>query len=64
MNIGTFPLFFTPKAVGTAIARLWKTVLSAQAIVQKAYPLADKLGENIFDRHFTRFNSISSIMNW
>ncbi|MGD1716312.1 metallopeptidase TldD-related protein [Dapis sp. BLCC M172] len=50
---GTFPVFFTPKAVGKAIARLWKTVLSGQAIVQKASSLANKVGENIFDRRFT-----------
>ncbi len=34
INSGTFPVFFTPKAVGKAIAKLWKTVLSGQAIVQ------------------------------
>ena len=53
INSGNFPVFFTPKAVGKAIARLWKTVLSGQAIFQKASPLADKVGENIFDPSFT-----------
>ncbi|NES07594.1 MAG: hypothetical protein F6K22_35305 [Okeania sp. SIO2F4] len=34
INSGTPPVFFTPKAVRKAIAKLWKTVLSGQTIVQ------------------------------
>ena len=52
---GTFPVFFIPKAVGKVIARLWKTILSGCARVQNASPLADQLGDKIFEYHCTPF---------
>ncbi|MGD1701487.1 metallopeptidase TldD-related protein [Dapis sp. BLCC M229] len=55
INSGTLPVFFTPKAVRKAIAKLWKTVLSGQTIVQKASSLSNKIGQTIFDHLFTLF---------
>ncbi|NEQ78375.1 MAG: TldD/PmbA family protein [Okeania sp. SIO2C9] len=55
ITTGNFPVFFTPTAVGKAIARLFKTVLSGQLVVQKASPLTHKLGETMFDPRFTLF---------
>ncbi|NEP82599.1 MAG: hypothetical protein F6K39_33295 [Okeania sp. SIO3B3] len=45
----------TPTAVGKAIARLFKTVLSRQVVAQKASPLTNKVGETMFDPRFTLF---------
>ncbi|MGB3510399.1 MAG: metallopeptidase TldD-related protein [Microcoleaceae cyanobacterium] len=55
ISSGTFPVFFTPRAVARAIARLFKTVLSGQVVVQKASPLTNKIGETLFDPCFTLF---------
>lgn len=52
---GSFPVLFTPRAVGMVLGRLFKTVLSGQAIVQKSSPLLDKVGETLFDERFTLF---------
>ncbi len=57
INSGTLPVFFTPKAVRKAIAKLWKTVLSGQTIVQKASSLSNKIGQIIFDHPFTLFEN-------
>ncbi|MEQ8961345.1 MAG: metallopeptidase TldD-related protein, partial [Coleofasciculus sp. C2-GNP5-27] len=52
---GTFPVLFTPRAVASTIGRLFDTILSGQAVVQKASPLADKVGEQLFDPRLTLF---------
>ncbi len=59
INSGTIPVFFTPKAVRKAIAKLWKTVFFGQTIVQKASPIANKVGKNIFDHRFTLFEDLN-----
>ena len=38
ITTGNFPVFFTPTAVGKAIARLFKTVLSGQVVAQESIP--------------------------
>ena len=55
ITTGNFPVFFTPTAVGKAIARLFKTVLSGQVVAQETSPLANKVGETMFDPRFTLF---------
>jgi PmbA protein len=52
---GSFPVLFTPRAAAGTILRLFDTVLSGQAVVQKASPLADKVGETLFDDRLTLF---------
>jgi PmbA protein len=52
---GTLPVLFTPRAVASTIGGLFDTVLSGQAISQKASPLADKLGQTLFDSRLTIF---------
>jgi PmbA protein len=55
ISSGTFPVLFTPRAVAMVLGRLFKTVLSGQAIVQKSSPLSDKLGQTLFDPRFTLY---------
>ncbi|MDJ0554682.1 MAG: metallopeptidase TldD-related protein [Microcoleaceae cyanobacterium MO_207.B10] len=55
ISSGTFPVFFTPRALASAIARLFKTVLSGKAVAQKASPLTEKMGQTLFDSRFTLF---------
>ena len=50
---GSLPVFFTPGAAASAIGRLFETILSGSAVVQKASPLAGKLGETLFDSRLT-----------
>jgi PmbA protein len=56
---GSYPVLFTPRAVASAIARLFDTVLSGQTVVQKSSPLADKVGETLFDQRLTLFEDPS-----
>ncbi len=56
---GSFPVLFTPRAVASTIANLFDTILSGQAVVQKASPLADKIGEKLFDERLTLFEEPS-----
>jgi len=56
---GTFPVLFTPRAAASTIGRLFGTVLSGQAVVQKASPLTDKLGQTLFDHRLTLFEDPS-----
>ena len=49
ISSGTYPVLFTPLAAAMAIGSLFKTILSGQAVVQKASPLIDKLGAKVFD---------------
>lgn len=53
ISSGTYPVLFTPLAAAMAIGRLFKTILSGQAVVQKASPLIDKLGSKVFDDRLT-----------
>ncbi|HHP7232920.1 MAG TPA: TldD/PmbA family protein [Xenococcaceae cyanobacterium] len=50
---GTYPVLFTSTAAAWVIGSLFKTILSGQAVVQKASPLVDKLGEKLFDSRLT-----------
>ncbi len=52
---GTFPVMFTPGAAASTIGSLFKTILSGQSVVQKASPLADKLGEKVFNERLTLY---------
>ncbi|MEN9216998.1 MAG: TldD/PmbA family protein [Gloeomargarita sp. HHBFW_bins_162] len=50
---GQIPVLFTPRAVASVLAGLFESLLSGQAVVQKATPLADKVGQRVFDPHLT-----------
>jgi len=52
---GSFPVLFLPRAAASAVGSLFDTVLSGQAVVQKASPLADKVGETLFDQRLSLF---------
>jgi PmbA protein len=52
---GAFPVLFTPRAAASTIGRLFKTILSGQAVFQKASPLAGKVDEKLFDERLTIF---------
>ena len=53
ISSGNYPVLFTPFAAAFTLGGLFKTILSGQAIVQKSSPLADKLGEKVFDERFS-----------
>ncbi|MGF1539880.1 MAG: TldD/PmbA family protein [Pleurocapsa sp.] len=50
---GSFPVLFTPSAASSTFGRMFGTIFSGQSVVQKASPVADKLGEKIFDERIT-----------
>ncbi len=50
---GSYPVVFSPRAAASALGGLFGTILSGQAVCQKASPLADKLGETLFDSRLT-----------
>lgn len=50
---GNYPILFTPFAAAFTIGGLFKTILSGQAVVQKSSPLAEKIGEKVFDDRLT-----------
>lgn len=56
---GSFPVLFTPRAAASVIGNLFDAVLSGQAVFQKASPLADKVGETLFDKRLTVFEDPS-----
>lgn len=56
---GSFPVLFTPRAAASVLGGLFDTVLSGQAVVQKASPLVDKVGETLFDQRLTIFEDPS-----
>lgn len=56
---GALPVLFTPRAAASTLASLFDSVLSGQAVVQKASPLADKLGQVLFDPRLTVFEDPS-----
>lgn len=55
ISSGSFPVLFTPRAAAITLGSLFSSVLSGQAVVQKASPLADKVGEALFDQRLTLF---------
>lgn len=55
ISSGSYPVLFTPRAAASTLGGLFRTLLSGQAVVQKASPLADKIGETLFDKRFTLF---------
>ncbi len=59
ISSGSYPVLFTPRAAASTIARLFDTVLSGQTVVQKASPLADKVGQTLFDKRLTLFEDPS-----
>ncbi|MEN9258860.1 MAG: metallopeptidase TldD-related protein [Gloeomargarita sp. SRBZ-1_bins_9] len=50
---GNLPVLFTPRAVASVLAGLFEAMLSGQAVVQKATPLADRVGQRVFDPQWT-----------
>ncbi|WP_030007727.1 TldD/PmbA family protein [Picosynechococcus sp. NKBG042902] len=48
ISSGQYPVLFTPRAALSAIGGLFDTILSGQVVVQKASPLAGKIGEQLF----------------
>ncbi|WP_088894360.1 TldD/PmbA family protein [Leptolyngbya ohadii] len=56
---GSYPVLFLPRAVASTIGGLFDTVLSGQAVLQKASPLAEKVGEKLFDERLTIFEDPS-----
>lgn len=52
---GKFSVLFTPRAAASTIGGLFGTILSGQAVAQKASPLAGKVGEKLFDQRLTIF---------
>ncbi|MCU0569739.1 MAG: TldD/PmbA family protein [Oculatellaceae cyanobacterium Prado106] len=63
ISSGTYPVYFTPRAAASAIVGLFGTILSGQAVLQKSSPLADKLGETLFDARLTLFEDPSLGIN-
>jgi PmbA protein len=55
VSSGKFPVLFTPRAIASTIGGLFDTILSGQVVVQKASPLGEKLGEQVFDSRLTIF---------
>jgi PmbA protein len=59
ISSGSYPVLFTPRAAASTLGRLFDTVLSGQAVLQKASPLADKVGQTLFDSRLTLFEDPS-----
>lgn len=54
---GSYPVLFTPRAAASTLGSLFDTILSGQVVVQKASPLADQVGETLFDKRLTLFEN-------
>lgn len=52
---GSYPVLFMPRAVASTLGSLFDTILSGRAVVQKASPLIDKIGQELFDPRLTIF---------
>lgn len=63
ISSGSFPVLFRPRAAAITLGSLFSSVLSGQAVMQKASPLADKVGETLFDQRFTLFEDPSLGVN-
>lgn len=59
ISSGSFPVLFTPRAAAMTFGSLFSSVLSGQSVMQKASPLADKVGETLFDSRLTLFEDPS-----
>ncbi|HEY9644345.1 MAG TPA: TldD/PmbA family protein [Coleofasciculaceae cyanobacterium] len=59
ISSGSFPVLFMPRSAVSTIGGLFDTILSGQTVVQKSSPLADKLGEKLFDSRLTLFEDPS-----
>lgn len=59
ISSGSFPVLFMPRSAVSTIGGLFDTILSGQAVVQKSSPLADKVGELLFDHRLTLFEDPS-----
>lgn len=55
LRSGALPVLFLPRAAASTLGGLFDTILSGQVVVQKASPLADKVGQTLFDDRFTLF---------
>jgi PmbA protein len=55
ISSGSYPVLFTPRAAAITFGSLFSSVLSGQAVMQKASPLAEKVGETLFDSRLTLF---------
>lgn len=55
VSSGALPVLFTPQAAASTLGSLFRTVLSGQAVVQKSSPLADKVGQAIFNSQLTLY---------
>lgn len=60
---GTYPVLFLPRAAGITLGSLFSSVLSGQSVVQKASPLADKVGETLFDSRLSLFEDPTAGVN-
>lgn len=56
---GSYPVLFTPRAATSTLLSLFDIILSGQVVVQKASPLADKVGEKVFDDRLTLYEDPS-----
>lgn len=63
ISSGSFPVLFTPRAAAITFGSLFSSVLSGQSVMQKASPLADKVGETLFDSRLTVFEDPSLGVN-
>lgn len=57
ISSGSYPVLFAPRAAASTLGGLFDTILSGQVVVQKASPLADKIGETLFDPRLTLFEN-------
>jgi PmbA protein len=60
---GVYPVLFLPRAAASTFDSLFSSVLSGQSVVQNTSPLADKLGQTLFDRKLTLFEDPSLGVN-
>ncbi|MFM7427453.1 MAG: TldD/PmbA family protein [Elainella sp.] len=63
ISSGSYPVLFLPRAAAITFGSLFSSVLSGQSVVQNASPLADKVGQTLFDRRLTLFEDPSLGVN-
>lgn len=63
ISSGSYPVLFLPRAAASTFGSLFSSVLSGQSVVQNASPLADKVGQTLFDRRLTLFEDPSLGLN-
>jgi PmbA protein len=52
---GTYPVLFAPTSVASIIGRGLAAIFSGRAVAEKSSPLADKIGQQLFDRRLSVF---------